>query len=103
MESGVEKTMPDSRNPKANPLAVLREEFDNWAMLFDPDSGNTFGLNPVGVFIWKHLDGLHTTEEILKELRKKYENIPEKAEDHLKDFIQTLIKQGLAGHETQKK
>jgi hypothetical protein len=47
----------DARNPVANPLIVLREEFDDWAILFDPDTGNAFGLNPTGVFIWKLLDG----------------------------------------------
>ena len=25
--------------PLANPLVVLREEFDGWAVLFDPDTG----------------------------------------------------------------
>ena len=43
--------------PIANPLVVLREEFDDWAILFDPDTGNAFGLNPTGVYLWKLLDG----------------------------------------------
>jgi hypothetical protein len=25
--------------PKANPEIVLREEFDDWALLFNPDTG----------------------------------------------------------------
>ena len=41
----------------ANPVAVLREEFEDAAVLFDPDTGEGYGLNPVGVFIWKLLDG----------------------------------------------
>jgi len=43
--------------PIANPLAVLREEFDEWALLSDPDTGNLVDLNPVSVFIWKYLSG----------------------------------------------
>ena len=31
--------MPESDMPIANPLVVLREEFDDWAVLFDPDKG----------------------------------------------------------------
>ena len=52
--------MSRADRPIANPLSVLREEFDDWALLFDPDSGKVVGLNPVSVFIWKRLDGNHT-------------------------------------------
>ena len=41
----------------ANPLMVLREEFDDWALLFDPDTSHSYGLNQVSVFIYKRLDG----------------------------------------------
>jgi hypothetical protein len=30
---------------------VLREEFDNWTILFDAATGNAFGLNPAGVLL----------------------------------------------------
>lgn len=63
--------MADQNNPRTNPLVVPREEFDDWAVLFDPDTGNAYGLDPVGVFIWKRLDGSHTIKNILKELRQK--------------------------------
>jgi len=36
--------------PVANYGLVLREKFDDWAILFDLNSGNGFGLNPVSVF-----------------------------------------------------
>ena len=55
-----------TEKPIANPLIVLREEFDDWAILFDPDSGDAFGLNPIGVHIWKRLDGNHAVKDILK-------------------------------------
>ncbi len=38
----------DKPIPVANPSVVLREEFDNRAILFDPDTGDAFGINPVG-------------------------------------------------------
>ena len=85
--------------PIANPSIVLREEFDDWAVLFDPDTGKTVGLNPVGVFIWKLLDGSHTMEDILKKLRESCEKVPEEARDHLKNLIESLVERGLAGYE----
>ena len=94
--------MPESNKPVANPTVVFRDEFDDWAILFDPDSGNAFGLNPVSAFIWTRLDGHRTTSDILEELRGNWENVPEEAGDHLKEFIQDLVDHGLAGYEVEK-
>ena len=71
--------MSHTDKPIANPLIVLREEFDDWAILFDPDSGDAFGLNPIGVHIWK-----------------------DEAEGDLQEFIEDLVQRGLAGYEIQK-
>ena len=85
--------------PVANPLVVLREEFDDWAVLFDPDTGEAFGLNPVSVFVWERLDGRHTLDEILEELHESCDNLSEDAEVHLQEFIRALVEKGLAGYE----
>jgi SynChlorMet cassette protein ScmD len=85
--------------PLANPLVVLREEFDDWAILFDPDTGHAFGLNPVGVFVWQRLDGKHTIEDILSEIQDSCQEVSGEAGDHVRDFIDNLLKNGLAGYE----
>ncbi len=89
----------EAKNPIAKPLIVLREEFDDWAILFDPDTGNAFGLNPTGVFIWKLLDGRHGVEDIVKSLRDEAEDVPEDAAEHTRQFIAALEQQGLVGYE----
>jgi SynChlorMet cassette protein ScmD len=94
--------MADSTKPLANTSIVLREEFDDWAVLFDPDSGNAFGLNPTSVFIWKLLDGKNTPEDIMKEIHKNCDDVPEDADKHLRDFLQDLVERGFVGYETQK-
>ncbi len=83
----------------ANPLIVLREEFDDWAILFDPDTGNAFGLNPTGVYLWKLLDGAHSVEDLAESLRRDAEGIPGEVTDHIREFTKDLEKQGLAGYE----
>lgn len=93
--------MTATEKPLANPLIVLREEFDDWAVLFDPDTGHAFGLNPVSVFVWQRLDGRHTVADILAELRATCDKVPEEAEGHIRDFIDDLMHQGLAGYEFQ--
>jgi SynChlorMet cassette protein ScmD len=86
--------------PIANQMLVLREEFDDWAVLFDPDTGDGFGLNPISVFIWKRLDGKHTVQDIMKEIQENCEDAPENAEQEVNDFIQELVEKGYAGYET---
>jgi SynChlorMet cassette protein ScmD len=90
----------NAQTPMANPMIVLREEFDDWAILFDPDTGDTFGLNPVSVFIWKKLDGKHTVPEIVAELKSACEDVPEDADFHVQSFIDDLLARGFAGQET---
>ena len=87
--------------PVANPLIVLREEFDDWAILFDPDSGHAFGLNPVSVFIWQRLDGNHTVADILAEMQAQFQDVPNEAENHIQEFIEDLKNKGLAGYQFQ--
>ena len=97
-----EQIMEYEKKPIANPLLVLREEFDDWAILFDPDTNNSFGLNPVSVFIFKRLDGKRTLEDIMRELRAECINAPEDAERYVQEFIEQLLERGLVGYEFQK-
>lgn len=90
--------MTNLEKPVVNPSIVLREEFDDWAILFDPDSGEAFGLDPVGVFIWKKFDGKHTLEKIQSELKKNCEGeVPTEASEHIKTFAEDLLKRGFIG------
>lgn len=75
----------------ANPSIVVREEADNWALLFDPDTGETFGLNPVSVLVWKHLDGQHTVNDVLAHIHEKCADVPDEVEKDVKEFIQVLL------------
>jgi len=94
--------MPNDTRPIANFNLVLREEFDDWAILFDPDSGDGFGLNPVSVFVWKRLDGEHTQRQILDNIKEHFDNVPADADSHLQEFIQDLLNRGFAGYEISK-
>jgi SynChlorMet cassette protein ScmD len=80
---------------------ILREEFDDWAVLFDPDTGSGFGINPISVFIWKRLDGRHSCEDIVNELNDHCEDVPDEAEQQVKDFVRELVGRGLAGYALQ--
>jgi len=94
-------TTVEEKNPVANPLIVLREEFDDWAILFDPDTGDAFGLNPTGVLVWKLLDGAHSLEDMVEQLRQDIQDIPDEAVEHVASFVEDLTKRGLAGYEIE--
>ena len=85
--------------PISNPMVVFREEFDDWAILFDPESGKAFGINPIGAGIWNKLDGKHDLKEIVQHIQKSFENTSPDVEDHVGKFIEDLVKNGLAGYE----
>ncbi len=86
-----------SRMVIANSEIILREEFDDWAILFNPDNGEGFGINPVGVYLWKQLNGKNTISDIIAELKKNCEDVPKDAEKYVKEYIDSLLKKGLAG------
>jgi SynChlorMet cassette protein ScmD len=88
-----------TKTPVANPSIVLREEFDDWAVLFDPDTGEGYAVDPVAVFIWKRLDGKYIVEDIISELQTSCSNVPAEVKEHCMAFIEDLIKNGLAGYE----
>jgi len=82
----------------ANHLVVLREEFDDRAILFDPETGNTFGVNPIGVLVWKNLDGRHSTDEIADIICERAEAVPSDVISHIENFVQAAIDLGLASY-----
>ena len=89
--------MKDDDKPIVNPYVLLREEFDDWAVLFDPDTGHGFGLSPTGVFVWQLLDGQHAVDAVVEEVRGHAEGVPHDVGEHVRAFVDVLVTQGLAG------
>lgn len=76
---------------KTNPQIVFRKEFDGTALLFNPESGETFGLNQTSAFIWEKLaEGLDETE-VFSALQSACGELPPRAADDVKSFIASLL------------
>jgi SynChlorMet cassette protein ScmD len=88
-----------AKKPIANPVVVLREEFDDWAILFNPDTADAVGTNPVGVAVWKLMDGKHGIEEIIAEIKDQFADVPDAAAKDVLAFIKDLTQRGFVGHE----
>ena len=85
------------KKPIANPIVVLRKEFDDWAVLFNPDTAEAVGVNPVGVAIWEMLDGKKSIEDIAAQLNQDFADVPGSAVQEIQTFIEDLTKRGFVG------
>ena len=81
-----------------NPLTVLRVEFDDWAILFDPDSAKAIGINPTGVAVWKLIDGRRGIEDIVSGIKEMFSDVSISAEKEISDFIEEAHKNGFVGY-----
>ena len=85
--------------PLANPVVVLREEFDDWAVLFNPDTADAVGINPVGVVAWKLMDGRRSIPEIAVAVEGHFSDVPETVEADVAAFVDELAERGFVGYE----
>jgi SynChlorMet cassette protein ScmD len=93
--------MDTARTPVQNPVAVLREEFDDWAVLFNPDTADAVGINPVGVAVWKRIDGRRGLDQIAAGIREDFDKVPGAAPDEIAAFIDDLAERGFVGYEVE--
>ena len=91
--------MNQTDRPIANPIVVLREEFDDWAILFNPDTAAAVGINPVGVAVWKRMDGKKNLNEIVQEIKTGFEEVPEAVFEEITTFVDKLAETGYVGYE----
>jgi SynChlorMet cassette protein ScmD len=89
----------DTQKPIINPIVVLRKEFDDWAVLFNPDTAEAVGINPVGVAIWELLAAGSGMPDIVKNIEENFADVPGSAADEIQTFINDLTKRGFVGSE----
>ena len=90
--------MTEDQKALVNPAVVLREEFDDWAVIYNPVTAAASGINPVGVAIFKLLDGNHTLGQIVEAVRSDFSEVPENLEDEVHAFVEGLVAKGYAGY-----
>ncbi len=86
------------KNAVANPEVVYREDFDDWALLFDADTAETYGLNEVSSFIWKKLDGNTSVEDLINQINEEFAEVPENTRELVQKFLDSLAGKGLIGY-----
>ena len=94
--------MNQTDRPIANPIVMLREEFDDWAVLYNPDTADAVGINPVGVAVWKRMNGKKSLEQIVAEISNSFENAPDTAYKEIALFVNNLAENGFVGLELER-
>lgn len=87
--------------PARNPLIVLREETDDWGLLFNPDTGETFGLDPTGIFLWKLSDGSLSIDDMCQQVREGFRGVPEGVAEMVVKFFTDLQARNLISSKGQ--
>lgn len=84
--------------PLANPVVVLRKEFDDWAVLFNPDTAEAVGINPVGVAIWEMLVLQRDKDSIINSIWKTFAEVPDDTlMSDIDSFLAELAEHGFVG------
>lgn len=81
--------------PKPN--LFLREEDNEGGILFDPDTGAVRVLNRPASETWKLLDGRRDLMQVIKGLRKKFEELDSNAEKQVLELAEELLRLGVVG------
>ena len=89
MQAGIEV-------PKAKNGVVLREEFEDCSLLFDPSSGRGYCINAVATQIWKALKAGGTLEEIRQSIADAFRDSPPNPDADIAAFLDEIVREGLA-------
>lgn len=80
--------MDGQRIYRANPVVSLKDEGEEGAILYNPDTDKSIILNAVGSDIWRYLDEPRTSDEIISMLTENFSGVDtEQAIEDLEEFI----------------
>ena len=84
--------MTESKQYQANPVVSCRDEGQDGALLFNPDTDDFLLINPTGKAIWEFIGTRHTSEEMVTFLLETFD-VPDEgqATDDVAGFIQELV------------
>jgi hypothetical protein len=87
-----------------NPDVVIREEDEDGALIFNPDTDQIRVLNLAAFFIWNLCDGSNDLAGIVSAVRKSFDTVPDDQVDQdIKEYIEGMIASGFIGTVEEKR
>lgn len=81
-----------------NPDVNLREEDEEGALLFNPDTDRVQLLNRTGFFIWSLCREIQSFKSIIDAFHDEFDDVPEdEVKTDVKDFLDRMIESGFIG------
>jgi hypothetical protein len=73
--AGETPPIPETAVPVLSESEVILREEEEGAFLFEPESGNLSCLNPVGILVWKAIDGQASLGAIADAIAGRFEDV----------------------------
>jgi len=81
-----------------NPDVNLREEDEDGALLFNPDTDRVELLNSTGLYIWKLCAEGRTISEVVAAFKADFDELPEdEVASHVEEYINQMVDSGFLG------
>ncbi len=80
-----------------NPDVVLREEDEDGALLFNPDTNDVKVINHTGLCIWNSCSKASNLADIIKAVKTDFDEVPEEVETETKEFVDFLVESEFIG------
>ena len=94
----MEKIADNSNRYMKNPDVVVREEDEDGALIFNPDTNQISVINPTALFIWKLCNGENTKTDIVSVVRESFDLVPEdEVEQQVEGFVDGMLASGFIG------
>ncbi len=81
-----------------NSRLLMREEGEEGALLFDPDTGMVRLLNSTAAAIYELIDGRRTVSEMAEVLRRRYDEFDADAEIQVVGLLDGWYQSGIVGN-----
>ena len=94
----MEKTSYDLNRYMKNPDVVVREEDEDGALIYSPDTDQIRVLNPTGFFIYQLCDGSNDLNGIILAVKNTFKDVPDdQVSSQVGEYIDDMLNSGFIG------
>ena len=72
----------------------LKQEYDDWGILFNTETNQGIVVNLVGMMIWEALGEGNDLAGITSSLEKEFEDAPDSLAEDVQEFLNQLVRAG---------
>lgn len=81
-----------------NPDLLVKEEDEDGALVFNPDTDKVLVLNPSALFIWRRCDGNARLGDLVAGVCHAFSGVPkERVGEEVRGFIEKMVAEGFLG------